>query len=133
MPPEIATIFEEARLVAAVSPRASSALLRLCVEKLCGHLDAEGSDLDKKVAWLVTKGLANAEIARAMHIIRIVGNDAVHAGTIFEDDDEYSNSFFFGLLNRIVERLIGDKRKDAEMWSLLPSDKTATPTKRDGL
>jgi hypothetical protein len=58
LPPEIRTDVHEARLILAVSPRASAALLRLALQKLCAQLGCPGESLEGDIANLVTrKGL----------------------------------------------------------------------------
>ncbi len=48
--------YEEAGRILDVSPRGAAALLPLAIEKICTELGADGKDVDKKIAFLVSKG-----------------------------------------------------------------------------
>ena len=57
LPEEIKADYEEARAIISRSPRGACALLRLCVQKLCGILGESGKDVNGDIAALVKKGL----------------------------------------------------------------------------
>ena len=64
--------YEEARSILNLSPRGAAVLLRLCVEKLSIHLNAQGSTLDDKIAALVKKGLDDC-VQQALDAVRVIG------------------------------------------------------------
>lgn len=81
MPDDVRVDYEEARQVAARSPRAAAAVLRLALQKLVVVLGEPGKKLDDDIASLVAKGL-DPGVQKAADIIRISGNNAVHPGKL---------------------------------------------------
>src|SRR5467141_2750236 len=57
LPADVVADFEEARRVYSASPKASAALLRLVVQKLCVHLGQPGKNLNEDIGALVKLGL----------------------------------------------------------------------------
>lgn len=129
MPEYIQKLFDEARQIAGDSPRGAAALLRLCIQHICIHLDA-GEKINDAIAKLVKDGL-NPTIQKALDTVRVIGNEAVHPGTIeFEDDSEVVNSLF-QLVNMICDELISAPKRVAEMYESLPEPKREGIAKRD--
>lgn len=94
IPEEIRADYEEARIIANFSPRGAAALLRLAIQKLCAHLGQSGKNINTDIAVLVTLGLP-AKVQQALDAVRVIGNDAVHPGTIdLRDDQETVNKLF---------------------------------------
>src|SRR5258708_22988331 len=81
MPESIAPLYNEARAVLPRSPRASAALLRLAIQKLCKHLGKSGKDLNTDIGELVRDGLS-PRVHQALDSVRVIGNNAVHPGSI---------------------------------------------------
>jgi hypothetical protein len=131
LPEDIKQDFEEARHILTLSPRGSTALLRLCIQKLCMFLGEDGKNINKNIASLVSKGLP-AKVQQALDIVRVVGNNAVHPGQIdLQDDIEIANSLF-GLVNLISDVMITQPKHIEEMYNtVLPDSQREAIEKRD--
>jgi hypothetical protein len=130
MPADVAQDFNEARATFPASARASAALLRLAVQKLCKHLDQPGKTLDDDIAALVRQGLRPA-IQQALDVVRVIGNNAVHPGEIDVRDDPEIAMALFGLVNMIVQITISEPKGVAELYSKLPEGALKAIEKRD--
>lgn len=132
MPQEVAEVFKEARLVVNHSPRAAAALLRLCADKLCEHLGAEGKNLNEKIGDLVKKGLTS-DIQKAFDSIRAYGNYALHPpGEILNKDNVSTASALFKLINLIVEKEITEKKMIDSIYLETPDGVRKSIDQRDG-
>ena len=129
MDDDIRADFEEARTILDLSPRGAAALLRLCIQKLCKQLGKPGKNLND-IASLVTDGL-DAQIQRALDIVRVVGNEAVHPGTMDLKDDRQTAAKLFELVNLIAYDRITRPNTVQALFSGLPPDKIAAIEKRD--
>lgn len=104
MAPEIQELYLEAGKIFQDSPRASAALLRLGVEKLCAQLGEEGT-LNASIGNLVKRGL-NIKIQQALDYCRVIGNNAVHAGRIIPEENPDRVSILFELINDIADEML---------------------------
>jgi hypothetical protein len=129
-PADIAKDYEEARSIAAQSPRGAAALLRLIVQKLCAELGEDASNLNGAIGNLVRKGLP-AEIQQALDVVRVVGNNAVHPGQIASSDVEDVADQLFELVNLIVEDRIARPARIKALYDKLPDGAKAAIAKRD--
>lgn len=115
MPKEIAPIFEEAQSITNLSPRATCALLRVCLEKLATKAGGTGDNLYKKIESL---GLS-PRMKRLADACRLTGNEAVH-GNYFDNNisnaeaiaDAWALSEF---INRLSEEFFGLDAITSEM------------------
>lgn len=130
LPDEIQHDFEEARRIANLSPRGAAALLRLALQKLCVHLGEPGKNINSDVASLVAKGLP-AKVQQALDSVRVIGNEAVHPGTLDLKDDKETVQKLFRLINFIAQKMITEPREIDEIYNGLPADKLAGISKRD--
>jgi hypothetical protein len=130
MPADIKRDFEEARSVIAKSARGAAALFRLCIQKLCKHLGQPGRDLNADIGALVAKGLS-AKIQKSLDIVRVVGNDSVHPGTIDLRDTPETALRLAELVNLIVESEITQPKLVDELYARLPAGKKDQITRRD--
>lgn len=119
MPDKVLKLYQEASQIVNDSPRAACALLRLSVEELC-HSLGETKSIDKNIANLVAKGLP-VDIQKALDVVRVVGNNAVHPGQVSMDTDDADTArTLFSLINIITDRLISQPKKIDEMYKNLP-------------
>ena len=127
---DIKVDFEEARTILNASPRGAAALLRLCVQKLCKQLGESGTNIDADIASLVKKGL-DPTIQRALDIVRVVGNEAVHPGSLDLKDDRDTALELFDLINIIAEQLISMPLRVKTTYEKIPEAKRKRIEERD--
>ncbi len=128
---EIRADFNEARDVLDKSPRSAAALLRLCIQKICIQLALPGKNINDDIATLVTRGL-DARIQKALDIVRVVGNNAVHPGELDLKDDRSTATKLFELVNQIAFGLITHpKQVDALFDATISDGKNVAIAKRD--
>lgn len=132
MPKELNSDYEEARQIAGASPRGAAALLRLCIQKLCPLIGAKPADINTMIGELVSKGLIPSVVQKALDTVRVVGNEAVHPGTIDLNDNPSTAQALFKLVNLIVERAITEPKEIDEIYKSLPASKLAGIAQRDG-
>jgi hypothetical protein len=135
MPADVLRLYDEARQVAAVSPRAAVTLLRVAVDILLRHVvpDAGGKTLTDVVGLAVKQGL-NPAVRAALDSLRVIGNDAVHPERLVldEQDPSVKVTTLCKLLNLVVEQLISVPRLAAEMFESLPDGVRKSIERRDG-
>lgn len=129
-PEAVRNIYEEARGVFETSPRASAALLRLALETLCGELGHGGKSIDKAIGAMVADGLG-IQVQRALDVVRVIGNNAVHPGKIDLNDDRETAIALFALINFVVERMIAEPKKIDELFEALPEGARDAIDRRD--
>jgi hypothetical protein len=130
MPEDVKCDFLEASSIFALSPRGAAALLRLGLQKLMKHVGEKGKKIDDDIKSLVSKGL-DVRIQKALDVVRVIGNEAVHPGQIDLNDDRETAEALFKLLNVIVERLISTPNQIEKLYGSLPEDKRKAIEKRD--
>lgn len=131
LPQDALADFEEARTVLDVSPRAAAALLRLCIQRLCIFLGQPGKNINDDIAALVKDGL-DSKIQKALDIVRVIGNEAVHPGTMDIKDDRDTAAKLFELVNLIAYNRITQPKEIAALFDGLPAAKRLAIEKRDG-
>ena len=119
MPDAVKADFDEARSVFGRSPRSSAALLRLAIQKICIHLGLPGRNLNEDIGSLVGAGLP-LEIQQSLDIVRVVGNNQVHPGTLDVRDDPETATNLFELVNIIIEDRIARPNKIKALYLKLP-------------
>jgi hypothetical protein len=130
LPEEIRADYEEARRIIDRSPRGAAALLRLCIQKLCRHLGESGENINSDIASLVKKGL-DPKIQKSLDIVRVIGNEAVHPGTIDLSDSPETAAILCELINVIAETMISKPKMIDQLYDQLPPDKLEHIEKRD--
>ncbi len=130
MPENVKNIYNEAKEVYPYSAKASAALLRLAVQHLCKELGGEGKNINDDIGKFVKDGLS-IRIQRALDTIRVIGNNAVHPGTIDLDDNKETAALMFKLINIIVNEMITQPKQIDEIYSSLPQGTLDAIEKRD--
>ena len=105
-------------------------MLRLCIQKLCKLLGEPGKDINKDIAALVAKGL-NPSIQQSLDIVRVIGNESVHPGTIDLRDDLDTARILFRLVNISADALITQPKLIAQTYNLIPEGKRKAIEQRD--
>jgi hypothetical protein len=132
LPGDIIADFEEARSIVQRSPRGAAALFRLCIQKLCIHLGEPGKNINTDIASLVKKGL-NPKIQKSLDIVRVIGNESVHPGTIDLRDQPQTAVQLATLVNMIVDAMITRPKLVDQLYNKLPETKRTEINKRDGI
>lgn len=123
--------YEEAGRILNLSPRGAAVLLRLAIQKLCAALGEKGKNIDEDIASLVKKGLSPL-VQKALDSVRVVGNEAVHPGTLDLKDDRDTATSLFELANIIAEQMISNPKHVEELYGKLPEEKRKAIERRDG-
>jgi hypothetical protein len=119
MPANVRGDYEEARAIVQASPRGAGALLRLAAQKLVNDLVEGKDDLDKKIGTLVSEGLSR-EVAQALDILRVVGNNAVHPGEMVLDEDPTTVAALFECINLVIEDRFARPGRIGSLFAKLP-------------
>lgn len=130
MPSDVRSDYDEARTLVGLSPRAACALLRLALQKLCVHLGQAGKNINDDIGALVKGGLP-ADVQRALDVLRVVGNNALHPGELDLKDDVQTATGLFGVLNFIVDNRIAQPRAIEAMYAKLPEGALDAIARRD--
>ena len=115
VPDDVLRDLEEAREIVNSSPREAAALLRLCVQKLCGHLGEKGDNIDDDIRALVKKGL-NPLVQKSPDIVRVIVNEAVHPGVLDLRDDRDTALRLFELVNSITDQMISHPKLVSNLY-----------------
>jgi Domain of unknown function (DUF4145) len=130
MPTDARADFEEATAIVDASPRGAAALLRLSIQKICIFLGEKGNNLNEDIGNLVGKGLSD-KIQKALDAVRVIGNNAVHPGTIDMSDDRQTAATLFKLVNFIAEAMISQPKQIDQVYSQLPRSALDAIQRRD--
>lgn len=130
MPEPVRAIYEEAQAVLSVSPRSAAALLRLALQTLIDTLEPGSKSINEKIRRLVARGL-EPTARKAMDVLRIVGNNAVHPGEILLDDDSETVPALFALLNLVVHHVLSRPRQVDSLFDSLPESAKSAIERRD--
>ena len=109
----------EAASILSRSPKSAAALLRMATEKLCQQLvgeDGEKASLAENIEKLKEKGMLEPSIVDMMETLRLAGNNAVHPGGFFDDEDNHAIATkLFGLINQIAKEAITIPRERKQL------------------
>lgn len=130
MPKVVKDLYLEAREVYPISHKSACAILRLAVQHLCKELGEKGKNINDDIGSLVSKGLPE-RIQKALDIVRVVGNNAVHPGVMSEDDTKEYAEKMFKLLNIIVDDRIVQPKEIDRLFDGLPEGTKKAIERRD--
>ena len=105
MSDDIKELYNEAKSIFLDSPKGATALLRLSLQKLLIQIGKDGKNINTDIKELVRDGL-NVKVQKALDILRVVGNNAVHPGQINLDDNKDRALQLFKILNFIANEMI---------------------------
>jgi hypothetical protein len=127
----IRSLYNEASKIFLDSPRGSTALLRLALQMLLKQIGKEGKDINNDIKELVADGLSS-KIQKALDLLRVVGNNAVHPGQISFDDNSEVALKLFKILNIIADEMISKPREIDKLYeNVVPDETKGHIAKRD--
>lgn len=131
LPKTICDIYLEASYIFEQSPRASAALLRLCLQQLLQYLGFHGA-INEMIKQAVQKGVPE-HIQQFMDITRHHGNAAAHGGDLALNPDENRDNteYLFTVINTLAECLITRPREAKEAYNKLPESIRQQIARRD--
>lgn len=127
MPKNIQKYYNEARKIAALSPRSACTLLRFCVEKICDNKD--GKNLNQTIEDLSRRGF-DKKIIHAMDVVRVIGNNAAHKLEIQLNDNAKVTTSLFCIVNYISNFIYTREKIIDDIYKSLPPDKKSAIEKR---
>lgn len=131
MDEDIKSLYHEAATIFGDSPKGATALLRLALQKLLKQIGKNGKDINQDIKELVSGGL-NQKIQKALDILRVVGNNAVHPGQIDIDDNSEVALKLFQILNFIAEEMITKPKELEKMYDdIIPENTKEHIKQRD--
>lgn len=130
LPQEVLADYNEAKNIVNISPKGAAALLRLALQKLCGHIGEKGENINDDIANLVKRGLP-VQLQQALDSVRVIGNHAVHPGQIDLNDKPETAFALFSFVNIICDYFITQPKKIAEVFGNLPDKDKQNIAKRD--
>ena len=131
MPTALLADYEEASAILPKSPRGSSALLRLLIQKLLPILGTTKKDINAGIAELVAIGKIKVQIQQALDTVRVIGNECVHPGEMDLKDDHDTALALFQIVNLIIETEITEPKRLNELYETLPKSKREGIEQRD--
>lgn len=120
---DIKDLYHEAAIILFDSPKGSAALLRLALQKLLKHVGKSGKDINADIKELVAEGLTT-KLQKALDLVRVIGNQAVHPGEINLDDNMEIAIKLFKILNFISEELITKPKELDDLYNDVIPEKT---------
>ncbi|EGR2784078.1 DUF4145 domain-containing protein [Vibrio parahaemolyticus] len=132
MEQEIKELYIEASTIVVDSPKGATALLRLALQLLLKQLGKSGKNINNDIKELVADGLS-PKIQKALDLLRVVGNNAVHPGQIDLDDGRDIAFKLFHVLNFIAEEMISKPKELDFLYSdIVPEETQEHINQRDG-
>ena len=129
---EIKSLYIEASNILPESPKGSTALLRLGLQKFLVQVGKDGKNINNDIKELVEEGLS-PKIQKALDLLRVIGNNAVHPGQINLGDNSEIASKLFKVLNLIADELISKPKEITTLYDdIIPEETKEHINQRDG-
>lgn len=97
----------------------------------CIHLGEKGKNINDDIGALVKKGLGS-DVQEALDTVRVIGNNAVHPGTIDLEDDVETAERLMELVNYVVDEMITRPARRKAMFAKVPPGAKEAIARRDG-
>lgn len=120
MPDDVKIDYEEASCIFSRSKRGAAALLRLALQKLLKHLGQEGKNINEDIRALAQNGYLPTQVIQVADTLRITGNNAVHPGTMSDEDFDDVAEKMFDLINFIVRKAITEPKELDKLYLKMP-------------
>ena len=120
MPEDVKADYMEAASIFSKSHRGGAALLRLALQKLLKHLGKEGKNINDDIRALAGDGSLPSKVIQVADTLRITGNNAVHPGTMSDEDFDDVAEKMFDLINFIVRKAITEPKELDELYLKVP-------------
>ena len=129
---DIKDLYNEASKIFRDSPKGATAILRLALQKLLMQIGKDGRNINNDIKELVSEGLS-PKIQKALDLLRVAGNNAVHPGQINLDDNRDVALKLFKILNMIADDMITKPREMESLYDdIIPDDTKEHINQRDG-
>lgn len=129
---EIISLYNEAAKIFIDSPKGATALLRLALQMLLIQIGKEGKNINNDIKELVSEGLS-PKIQKALDLLRVIGNNAVHPGQINLDDNKEIAFKLFKILNMIADEMITKPNEIDKLYNdIVPEETKEHISQRDG-
>lgn len=131
MPEDVKADYMEAASIFSKSHRGGAALLRLALQKLLKHLGKEGKNINDDIRELAGDGSLPAKVIQVADTLRITGNNAVHPGTMSDEDFDDVAEKMFDLINFIVRKAITEPKELDELYLKTPESARKSAESQD--
>ena len=131
MPEDVKADYMEAASIFSKSHRGGAALLRLALQKLLKHLGKEGKNINDDIRALAGDGSLPAKVIQVADTLRITGNNAVHPGTMSDEDFDDVAEKMFDLINFIVRKAITEPKELDELYLKTPESARKSAESQD--
>lgn len=129
---EVQELYCEASAIVTESPKGATALLRLSLQLLLKQLGKPGKNINSDIKDLVSDGLS-PKIQKALDLLRVVGNNAVHPGQIDLEDNRHIAFKLFQILNFIADEMITKPKELESLYEdIIPEETKQHIADRDG-
>jgi len=129
---DIKSLYYESASILNDSPKGSTALLRLALQKILKQIGKGKKKINDDIKDLVAEGLST-EMQQALDIVRVLGNNAVHPGQIDLEDNSEIALRLFEIINFIADQMITKPKELKKLYTdIIPDNTKDHINQRDG-